>query len=597
MKLKNLLVLTLQLATMALAATVHAAPFTQADLEKMVVELDTAIPHNPAYLYPIKCTLVEKDDVNAYATYTPEGDKKRATMVVFTGLAKGTGDDPRLIRACVAHELTHLSKGHMTDIDPSARDLKNLWVRQQEFEADKGGAEALVKTGHSKKDMVDLLLYLDREGGRDGGWLGRLTADHADPKARAAEVSDSKDALEALVLFDTGLAFEDSRAHLYAQGLFKAAAAYWPALTEAHINTARCALMYYYDELPKAVRLDWWRPDFGPLLTVPHVSPQAAEITDQDRENWKDALAEAGNAVAKNPKSDEAAALLALTKVLEPDGKKDVLKEGVDWFASHVASTTEDADRLRFANNAALGTRRLGDLNAAYRTIMDAQKRTTKFNAALAENLGRLSVKGRSKEDDTLAANVLFTYLGDTPTSSPNWDVVKKTFDGIIAAQGLTAKEIPQKPGYLCRVTTLVTSDKELGILLPISAYDAALGKPEKRVSFVEKWPDMLETRWHGESVSAFSERGKVMRVTTAEPGAYLLLKPVDPTSQNTYRIKVGMTRAELFGMLSEKSAVAKNLAKGGKIEEWSYFPGLGMGVRIENDAVVALTVTPVYGG
>ena len=592
MRLKTILLLTLA----TLAAASHAAPFTQADLEKMVAELDTAIPHNPAYKYPIKCTLVDKPDVNAYATYTDEGTDKRATMVVFTGLAKGAGDDQRLIRACVAHELTHLSKGHMTDINPSARDLKNLWVRQQEFEADKGGAEALVKTGHAKKDMVDLLLYLDRDQGRDGGWLGRLTADHADPKARAAELSDNPNALKALVLFDTGLAYEDSRAHNMARALFNGAASYWPDLSEAYINSARCSLMFYYDQLPKAVRAQWWRPDFGPLLTAPHVRAQAPVITPEDEENWKEALDDAQIAVAKNPKSEEAAALVALTKVLEPHLKKEVVQEGIDWFKTHLTTVSDDATKLRYANNAGLGIRQLGDLDAAYGTIMTAQKATTKFNPALAENLGRVTVKGRSKEDDLLAANVLFTYLGDTPKSSPTWPTVKKTFDEIIAAQGLTSKEIPQKPGYLCKVTTLVTSDKELGILLPMSAYKTLIGTPQKQISFVEKWPDMLEYRWHDDALSVFTEKGNVMRVTTTEPGAYLLLKPVDAASQNTYQIKVGMTKAELYGVLNEKSAVVKNLAQGGKIEEWSYFPGLGMGVRIENDKVVALTVTPVYG-
>src|SRR3954447_2230383 len=105
----------------------------------MVTELDKVIPENPHYKYPIKCSVVDKDEVNAYATLTKEGSDLRSTMVVFSGLVKQIGGDERLIRAVVAHELSHLSLGHALDTNPAARDLKNLWVRQQEFEADRAG--------------------------------------------------------------------------------------------------------------------------------------------------------------------------------------------------------------------------------------------------------------------------------------------------------------------------------------------------------------------------------------------------------------------------------------------------------------------------
>ena len=124
-----------------------AKDFTQTDLEKIVGELDKAIPENSAYKYPIKCSIVDKDDVNAYATLTKEDKDLRATMVVFTGLVKDMAGDERLIRAVVAHEISHLSLGHALALDPTARDLKNLWTREQEFAADKSGADALVKLG------------------------------------------------------------------------------------------------------------------------------------------------------------------------------------------------------------------------------------------------------------------------------------------------------------------------------------------------------------------------------------------------------------------------------------------------------------------
>lgn len=594
MKFQNPLVL-IALALVSTSWSAQTNSFTQADLEKMVSELDAVIPHNEHFKYPIKCTLVDKPDVNAYATVTQEGTDLRSTMVVFTGLAKGTKNDQRLIRACVAHELSHLSKGHVTGVDPSARDLKNLWTRQQEFEADKFGAEALVKAGHAKKDMVDLLMFLDSDNDPSGHWLEKLTADHADPKARAAEISDNPSALNALMLFDTALAYEDAREHLYANKLFAASVKQWPDLTEAYINSAKCALLFYYDNLPSAVRDSWWRPDFGPLITTPHAAaPQAAEVTDEDRERWNEALTAAQLAVEKNKGSDSANETLALTMVLEPDGKKTTVQSGIDWFKTSLTQAADDSTKLRYANNAGLGLRRNGDLNSAYHTIIDAQKTTNRFNSALAENLGRVTVKDRSKEDDTLAANVLFTWLGNTPQANPYYQTVKETFGTVCTAAGITPKAIDPKPLSICKVTTLYTSNKHLGILLPVSGVKALLGDPEKELLFSKEWPDLTELRWNGGLLSMFTERGKVMRITSSEPGAYLVLKPQDATSSDTFQIKVGMTKAELFGILNEKASEMKNLASGGDVESWNYFPSLGMGVLIENDKVKSITVSPV---
>jgi len=173
MKFRKSLAFVLSLLSFGLALPGWTAEFTQADLEKMVEKLDKAIPENPNFKYPVKCTIVTKDDVNAYATLTKEGNDNRATMVVYSGLIKQIDGDQRLIRAVVAHELSHLSLGHNAAINPKARDLRNLWTRQQEFEADATGAKALVKLGYSKKDMVDMLLFLDKLQGRQGGWLTR----------------------------------------------------------------------------------------------------------------------------------------------------------------------------------------------------------------------------------------------------------------------------------------------------------------------------------------------------------------------------------------------------------------------------------------
>jgi hypothetical protein len=356
--------------------------------------------------------------------------------------------------------------------------------------------------------------------------------------------------------------------------------------------------LYYYDNLAAPVRAAWWRPDFGSLITNPHAAAaQTVGVTDDDRAAYKDAMVAINNAVAKNSGNTVAEELLALGQVLEPDADKTIVQKGIDWFKSHGESATDEGLKLRYANNAGVGYQRLADLSTAYHTIIAAQKSTNRFNAALGENMGLVVVKGRSKEDDQLAASVMFTWLSGTPPNSPNWNTVKKTFEDVCANAGIEPKAIEQKPAYLCSVISLTTSGHDLGILLPTNYFKTVLGAPDTTTSFTEKYPDMTEMKWHGGKITAYTERNNVMRITTYEDGAFLLLRPVDATSQNDLKVKVGMTKAELFALINEKSGVAKNLANGGTTEDWTYFPSLNMGVLFDGDAVKAITVSPVIQG
>ena len=66
--IRKSLPLILPLFILSMAGAAQAAEFGQADLETIVKELDKVIPENTHYKYPIKCSIVDKDELNAYAT-------------------------------------------------------------------------------------------------------------------------------------------------------------------------------------------------------------------------------------------------------------------------------------------------------------------------------------------------------------------------------------------------------------------------------------------------------------------------------------------------------------------------------------------------
>ena len=182
--------------------------FDKAEMESMVAELSLYIPQNPNLQYPIDCDFVETKQVNAYAT-TKEisgNPKRQAVMRVLTGILKfiddncanrvvvgldpndpsktvtlKPGDERRLLRAVIAHEMGHLSKNHVTQGRVKGRDMSVIYTRETEQEADMVGAAALQRAGYSRNDAEHMLMMLEVAGGPSVA--DNLMGDHADGSA------------------------------------------------------------------------------------------------------------------------------------------------------------------------------------------------------------------------------------------------------------------------------------------------------------------------------------------------------------------------------------------------------------------------------
>lgn len=586
----------LVLSALLLQVTIaFGAEFTQKDLERMVRELDAFAPKHPDYLYPIKAKLVEEDEVNAYATLEkPEAGKKPQTlMVVFTGLVKEMKGDARLIRAVVAHEIAHLSKGHVSGPSFIPGDLANLYTRQQEFEADATGAAFLQRAGHSKQDMVDMLMFLDKLEGRGPGWLGKLSGDHAAAVARASEVADNPLVLRSLLSFDLGLAFMECRSFAHAARAFDRAIEQQPKFFEAYVNAAQAALMDYYNQLPVGVQNAWFRPDFGPMITQPKFG-RAVEIDEKDRKRYNAAMARIAKALEANKEDSRTLEVAALALILDPDGKPDSLKAGMDYLRELLKNAIVPADKLRYANNLAVGLQRSGDLTAATKLLLDTQMTTNVYNAALAENLGSKPIEPSAKERDQTAAAVMHTFLLNSPPAAENWARVEQNYLSFCKKANLQAQEVKRKPVFLCQVASIFVDGVERSMFSPIEDFEKSLGTPDARTIYDEKYPDLMEIRWLGGDFTLLAERGQAMRVTSYRKGAYVLLKPVDESVKTSFRIEVGMNKSDFSKVLDPSKGQAKQLVRGGKLEQWSYYPGLNLGVLMVDDRVAGVTATPV---
>jgi len=594
----NRLFMTLAVGALGVAASL-AQDFTQAELEKMVSELDAVSTRNSKYIYPIKCSVVTNDEVNAYASIekeVKEGETPQAVMVVYSGLVKFCKGDRRIIRAVVAHEVSHLMLGHVNNPVFVAQDIRHLWTRQQEMAADAQGAILLEKAGYSKKDMVDMLFKLD-ELESDATWMWKLAKnDHTSAKNRAAQVSGNPAVMRSMMAFEKGLAYWECRSYQTAARLFEKAYQLEPKQTDALINAAQVSLMDYYDNLPAAVQDKWFRPDFGPMLTDSRgdraIDPS---IRPEDIARFKVAMDRIANAKAKLPTSVRVSELESLATIIAPDDDKTPIL-GAAKKLEAMMTGSKDFDRLRLANNVAVGYHRAGDVQKAYDVILAAQKSTTAFSPYVGQNLGRFNVPNRPKEDEALAADVMLTWLKNTPTSNTYFQIVKDHYVKSCEALGVKPADVNPKPTYLCNVVALNFNGKEAGILIDSDEFVDTFGAPLLQQKIDDKYPDVQFWVWKDGALAALTERGQIIRVSSSAVGAYIDLKASDPTVNQTYRVTVGMSTEDFGKVLDLSKAVTKKVVgTSGNLEEWSFYPGLLFGVRVADGKIAGITVAPIH--
>lgn len=585
---------------LACIAAAQSQTFTVDDLKKMVSELELYCPRNPAYEYPILCEVEQNDEPNAYATIRDQGEgkKPRAVMVVLTGIMPLLKGDRRLLRATIAHEMSHLSNGHALDEQRAAADdFFVLYTRQMEYEADEMGAAMLQRAGYTKQDMIDLLLLFDNLNRESSHHLIGLMADHADPKARVAAIADNPTVWRACVDYDAGLGMIEARKFNRAIDAFEAAAKKEPKLTEALTMAAQAALMDYYDNLPGNYRESFFRPDFGPVIKTPALlSKAAAEPGEEDFARYDRVVTALSNAEKARPADPRVAELRALTLILDPRKKTDNIAAGVKQMQSLAAKAMTDADKLRFANNIALGLQRQGNLKQAVAglwTAVNAIKSKDNFNASAAENLTAWQLPKVEKGQAAAFANYVATWLNTSYPDSDRYKAVLKAYNTFCTTNKVKGPEIETPDISVSRIISMVIDGKEFTLLDPISKVVEKLGKAEKFTYYNERYKSFGEYRWSGGDFLIFADRNQAYRITSYRSGTKVQIKPKDLAVQSWITIEVGKT---IKGVLPIDVADLPdiNLVRTTEVEKWKYLPGLGLALSVDaNDIVTAVSVIP----
>lgn len=588
----------------ARGGTRQQATFTVADLQKMVDELKPYLPEDPRFLYPIKCIVEDKPDVNANASImfdpkAPKDAKPQAKMTVYTGLLTFM-KDIRLVRAVVAHEIAHLSKQHLGK-GYKPNDLELIFTRQQEYDADATGAIALEKAGYKKQDMVDMLLKLGESSAK---WPGseKILGDHADTARRASAVSTNNLVLRSMVAYTDGEAYLDARRYDLAMRAYDKAAVDAPTFYECKYSAALAALLNYYGGIAENIVEPWYLPDFGPTLMFPSPLGKSGVITDGDRKSYAVAMAHIKLAYDMRPTAYHSLEIQGLGLVLDPDGKPENIQAGIKSLNDAMTKAGTDAQKLRTANNLALGYQRAGDVTKAVKTMLEVQRSTTTYNSFLAANLGQQVPGDEFKADAPKAEAVIYSYLTRSSSSAKGYDKAKETYMSLCTKYNLKPREIKDTPIYLCNVLSLTEKGNTVKILDKIEDLLVLFGKPQNSFRYSETYNGMKEYIWDSGNFSVITDArsvdgdviSEVLRITSYTTGSSFEIMPKDLTINSKFRVTVGMSLKDFSSFLDIKGGSSRSLVKAGAIEEWTYFAGLNMGVLVKDDKIAGITVAPV---
>ncbi|MEM6568241.1 MAG: caspase family protein [Planctomycetota bacterium] len=533
-----------------------ATPAMEAMLQSLAAELTPFVEVHPAYRGSIRVFLVDDDRPNATAGPDPT---RRPIVKVHSGLVHALGADPAMVRAILAHEFAHLALGHAHPSRRpvaefwSAEEVRHLFTRQQEFEADAFAARILEDAGHDRDHLCGALMELNRVQRHelDIGWHAGMAGTHSSPIQRVARISPTEDRHRALAAFELGQSMLECRRPQYALQAFRAALEIEPQMDEARFGIAHAQIRTYYANLPEGLRDRWLQPDFGPLLTLQDLGRTRGDtVTPADMRRYREAEAK----VAELPTGVLPAwrALYRGTlEVLSPEGEREVLLRGVARLRETLDDRRlahEGAAQLRraLARNAALGLHRLGRPEAEWQAVV-------------------AKVGGARDDAEASAAPPAEIELGG-------------------ATIGLLDRLGP-----------------ELG----------ALGKADRDEPVSRDYDDFRMRTWGGEddrtAVVALVERGTLLKLTSYLPGTAVHLRPEDSADPGDLRLEVGAPADAFYALVEsaglhsldaiEASHLGRTAFDGPEAlledETWTFVPALNLAALLVDDRVAALAVAP----
>lgn len=608
------------------SAIADTPPISDEALVKRVSRLLLAVTDPPPDMpWPPKISVVDEDDINAYATIRLMGDEDKPTIqpvvVVFRGMMKKiilTKNDPDpdgapdRLAYVMGHEISHLLLKHVV-VKPE--DLKKteftrlVFGREKEIEADLKGAELLLKAGFSQRKGLESIRRMTKLGLKYSSFEG-LSAGHPSWDDRITLLDRKRAQLwKSMGAFNTGNCFLLCEQYGAAEACFRRVLEEFPECHEAWANLGYALLMQYCDGLDAD---DLKKLKVGQILVGGfYRRPESLEsmVRGMDEKVWKEAVAALEKADQLKPGEMVVQGNLGIAYLVHPSGKPAVAKA---WryleAASKKAAEDEKMDaglRSAILINAGVAELAAGRSDEGNKNLSKGERVGSRYMAGLvrvsavpglttAVNYNRAMLLAASQDEAKQAQAVeqFETYLKSASPSSAWWPIAYDRYATL-------CKQLKRKPRDRDSLSALAPT--RLRLVASVKVSDGAtitLAQPvqEAAARLGEETPAAARTKLkrirfakHGIEVLATDT---VLAICLSGDKAPVI--PVRPAGGGAVagELKVGMDDEQCAKILSDEPFDFRNLDDPGVT--YRFYPRLGLGVRVKNQKVIEMVVAQI---
>lgn len=587
-------------------------PSDDALARQVFKQLLSVVPAQQRLPWPPALIIVDKGEINAYASIEKKDAQIQPVVVCYNGLLQEVvdGNADRLAYV-LGHELGHHLLGH-TQIPKENTDfLRATFGRAQELDADREGMELAVQAGYSfngglsaMRKMIDLgLNYSSFEG---------LSSDHPSWYERIAQLDkEQASTWKSLGSFQNGTYFLVVQNYDLAQRAFRQVTKEFPDADEAWANLGYAMLMEYADSLDEA---DLERFNVGQIVTggfYRRSRSLEARVRGVNEELWWDAVGALREAIRLNPSLSIPRANLGIAYLFRPAGKDPGKAAQYLEEAAKLAPTDPSLDSIsRLAENTNLAVaysaavdnqKALEELTEVDRSLHTPGARLSRasgsVSSAVAYNRGFLLAQSSDKAQQKLAFDDLEGYLRSSDPSGMWWKFAYNKYADLGKTFGVT----PQPASLVHRdlnlhfrpVTELEVKSSHVALGDQMSEARLQFGVIPS-VSAVIPKTNLLRYDFNQFGISVIGADEVLAIVLAGKSAPELNLREIG-VGNRAHQIRVGMSSKDLDELMQDSDYDFRQLTDPGI--NYRFYRDIGVAILIRDGLIVEVIISQIPKG
>jgi tetratricopeptide (TPR) repeat protein len=560
--------------------------------------------------WPPKLEIIDKDEINAFATMRSQEGGQYPVVVCYNGLLKRVveGNADR-VAYVLGHEISHHTLGHTRATAGGTEFLRVTFSRDQEIAADRKGMELALRANYSYqgglsaiRKMIDLgLNYSSFEG---------LAADHPSWFDRIALLDKQQAGLwRSMSSFDNGVYFLLVQNYPLAERAFRQVTKDFPASYEAWANLGYALLMQYADSLDTD---DLRRFDVGQIVVGGfYRRPKSLEVKVRgiNEELWWDAVGALRESIRLKPDLSLPKANLGVAYLFRPAGKDPGKAAQFLEEASQLAGGDPSLDpvsRLAEDINLAVAYAALGDTDKAMTTLGQVEnslknnedsrsfRGDRSLSNALAYNHALLLAQSPDGQRQHLAIGELENYLRKTDSSLAWWQLAYQRYSILCKQSGTVPKTedalLSQTTVRFRPVAALDLSKGQIALGQTLAQVRGQLGA-EASTAPVVRGTNVVRLDYPNQGIKVIGTDEVLAIVLCSDRASAVSIREMG-LGTKFIQLKVGMTSAELDRLLGDSDYDFRQLVDPDL--NYRFYSDLGIAVLTQDGKVSELVISQI---